>query len=342
MYSNALASIINFCTLGQKNGIVWYHPHYFNTEDLETWDKTFYIMMIKDKKRMNAYRNAIKKAAKGKIVLEIGTGAYYPLAKMCVEAGAKKVYAIEGNKKAFQMLKEGIKKDGIDNKMEILEGFSTNIKTLPQKAELLVHELIGSVGSDEGMGAFVADAKKRFLADNASFIPFSCKTVISPIMWPGNSSLYNIVFNALRFIKKPWNPFNKNFNLMHNIYMVWNLPETCLLNAPLEFERIDFNENYPLEENKRLSFKIEKKSLFNGLYLWSIITVDKENIIDCYRETTWPCVYLELSKKGVELTEGDELILETYRNITKNPFYQVKAYFNRGNTKIDIGEFKLG
>lgn len=112
MYHYIFAKLLNYCTYGQKNRIVWYNPHYFNTDDLETWDKIFYIMMIEDKIRMDAYRNVIKKIVKDKIVLEIGTGAYYPLAKMCIEAGAKKVYAIEGNKKAFQMLKKGIIKDG--------------------------------------------------------------------------------------------------------------------------------------------------------------------------------------------------------------------------------------
>jgi hypothetical protein len=337
MFSEILARLISACTAEQNSGLVYYRPNYYNTDDLETWNRTGYLIMMADKIRMTAYRNAINKLAGGKVVLEIGAGAYCPLSRMCIDAGAKKVYAIEGNQAAFAMLRDEIKKEGLEGKIEAIHGFSNAIRALPEKAELLVHELIGSIGSDEGMGAFVADAKKRFLTEQASFIPLSSRTLIAPVAWKGRFSLYNSAFRVLRFVNKPHNPFRLKNHDLGNLYCVWNLPEEDLIHSPLEFERIEFKENYLLEESKRLSFRIEKKSVLNGFYLWGIVAVDEDNVIDCYRCTSWPAIYFEISKQGITLVPGDELVFETYRNIRGVPQYSGSVYIIRNSERIDIG-----
>ena len=226
--------------------------------------------------------------------------------------------------------------------MEIFEGFSFDIKSIPEQADVLTHELIGSMGSDEGMGAVVADAKKRFLKPNALFIPLSCKTVIAPVIWENKTSFFYYIFRILRFLKKPWNPFRNDYHLIKNIFMVWNLPEKNLIHPPLDYEVINFSENYLLEESKDIAFKINNKTKFNGFYIWSIITVDKDNIINCFNGTTWPAIYIQISKEGIELFPGDEIIFKSYRNIIKNPFYNSEVFIIRDNKKIEFGEFQFG
>jgi dihydropteroate synthase len=53
-----------------------------------------YAKMRDDTSRTEAYRRAIHAHARGKVVLDIGTGALALLAIMAAEAGASKVYAL--------------------------------------------------------------------------------------------------------------------------------------------------------------------------------------------------------------------------------------------------------
>ena len=66
--------------------------------------------------------------------------------------------------------------------IEVLEGFSTAV-TLPEKADLLVAEIVGSIASEEGLHATMRDAQARHVKrpyDPASYIPNRCQTVAAP------------------------------------------------------------------------------------------------------------------------------------------------------------------
>ena len=46
--------------------------------------------------------------------------------------------------------------------IEVIEGFSTDIE-LPERVDLLVCEIAGSIASEEGMYATIGDARRRFM-----------------------------------------------------------------------------------------------------------------------------------------------------------------------------------
>ncbi len=52
--------------------------------------------MLKDKVRMDAYKQAIEKAAQGKVVIDVGAGTGV-LSIMAANFGAKFVHAVEGS-----------------------------------------------------------------------------------------------------------------------------------------------------------------------------------------------------------------------------------------------------
>ncbi len=145
---------------------------------------------------MEAYRQAIQKCAKDKVVLEIGTGALAPLVRMCAEAGAKKVYAIEANPRAVEIAIKGLQRDGSQEKIEILEVFYFDILALPEKPDILVHKLIG-LGSSEGMVRIIDDIKTRLLDEETIFIPLSCNVNVAPVTWRVSDSLNNKAFNLI-------------------------------------------------------------------------------------------------------------------------------------------------
>src|SRR5262249_36137600 len=73
-----------------------------NTGEPEFWpsvgeyfiyDELLYHIMTTDRVRVQAYRSAIQRAVRGKTVVDVGTGAELALARLCLDAGAKHVYA---------------------------------------------------------------------------------------------------------------------------------------------------------------------------------------------------------------------------------------------------------
>ncbi len=69
------------------------------------YDEVLYFAMTHDKTRVLRYKNAIDQFVKGKTVVDIGTGKDAILARLCVEAGASTVYAIEMGKEALEQAK---------------------------------------------------------------------------------------------------------------------------------------------------------------------------------------------------------------------------------------------
>ena len=145
--------------------------------------KEAYASMRDDESRTPLYARAIAarlgEAPKGTLsVLDIGTGPHAVLALLAAEAGARKVYAVEVNSDAAARAREAVRAAGWSEVVEVIEGFSTEV-TLPEKVDLVVSEIVGSVASEEGLYATTADAHARHVlrptrAD--SWIPHTVET----------------------------------------------------------------------------------------------------------------------------------------------------------------------
>src|SRR6516225_4978141 len=143
--------------------------------DLTEWYPDWmYEIMETDEVRNRAYEDVIREKVAGKVVLEVGTGRKALWAVCCARAGAKKVYAIEANQRAYQAALRFLRSRRIDN-IQLVCGFSDKVQ-LPQRCEVLVHSLAGDIGSCEGMVRFVEDAKRRLLTPDALHIPQRCAT----------------------------------------------------------------------------------------------------------------------------------------------------------------------
>ena len=124
-----------------------------------------YASMRDDESRTPFYARAIAarlaEAPTGTLsVLDIGTGPHAVLALLTAEAGARKVYAVEVNPDAAACAREAVRAAGWAAVVEVIVGFSTEV-TLPEKVDLVVSEIVGSVASEEGLYATTADAHAR-------------------------------------------------------------------------------------------------------------------------------------------------------------------------------------
>merc|ERR1719161_2789166 len=115
---------------------------------------------MNDKARNEAYKCAIEKhVGEDDIVVEIGAGSGI-LSIMAAKAGAKKVYAIEGSKHFVEMATMNCKINGVEDKVVVIHGMSSEVE-LPEKATVLLAEILGTMLDGESVTEYYADAKKR-------------------------------------------------------------------------------------------------------------------------------------------------------------------------------------
>ncbi len=125
--------------------------------------------MLQDYVRTGAYQQAMlnnPSSFKDKVVLDVGTGTGI-LSFFAVQAGAKKVYAVEASDSA-RVAKLLALKNGYDSKVEIIFGKIEEIE-LPEKVDVIISEPIGFLLVHERMLESYATARERFLKPGGEF-----------------------------------------------------------------------------------------------------------------------------------------------------------------------------
>ena len=129
----------------------------------------YHLSMLHDVARMDAFRRAIHAVVQpGDVVVDIGCGSGV-LSFMACEAGAAKVYAIEGGP-IIEVARELALDNGFADRIEFLSGWSIDVG-LPEPADVLISETIGNAGLDEGIVAWTHDARQRLLRPGAVLVP---------------------------------------------------------------------------------------------------------------------------------------------------------------------------
>src|SRR2546430_927536 len=96
------------------------------------YDETIYRLLANDTLRNEAYRAAFNKVLKDKTVVEVGPGTELVLSKLCVEAGARKIYGIEILEETYFRAKQRVTALGLQDRIVVLHGDATRIE-LPEK-----------------------------------------------------------------------------------------------------------------------------------------------------------------------------------------------------------------
>ena len=146
--------------------------------------------MVDDVPRTTLFAEAIRDALRrrpGAVVLDIGTGPEALLALIAARAGAKKVYAVEMQPEVAELARQAVAAatDVPAGLIEVHEGFSTTLE-LPELADLLVAEIVGSVASGEGIYATMHDAQQRLMRrpfEADSYIPRAVETWCAPMSY---------------------------------------------------------------------------------------------------------------------------------------------------------------
>jgi type I protein arginine methyltransferase len=129
-----------------------------------------HIRMLNDQRRTLAFQEAIRRAVEpDSVVLDIGTGTGV-LALTAAHAGARQVFAIERTAVA-EAAQAMFEHDATGSRrVSLIRGHSTDL-VLPEKAHVLVSEIIGNDPLGERIVETFWDARERLLLDEPQLIP---------------------------------------------------------------------------------------------------------------------------------------------------------------------------
>ncbi len=143
------------------------------------WSNTDYpYICLIDKKRTLTFREAIMSTVKeGDVVVEVGAGTGI-LSLFAVEAGASKVIAVELDSVLVKSLKETIKANHCEDKVEIIEGNALTVD-LPQNVDVVIGELIETGLLDEMQVAVMNNLHERgAIGEKTKVIPKAYNTFL--------------------------------------------------------------------------------------------------------------------------------------------------------------------
>ena len=144
----------------------------------------YYQHMLADELRMRRYRKAITEAVRpGDVVADLGTGLGV-LAIMAVQAGAKLAYGIDARARSLWIAERVLCANGVSDQVKLIEGNVREVQ-LEEPVDLIVNELIGNYGTDEGMFDSVREFARRNLKSEGRILPARLRTYLVPVEYRG-------------------------------------------------------------------------------------------------------------------------------------------------------------
>ena len=231
--------------------------------------------------------------------------------------------------------------------MTILQGYSTTLGTLPQKIDVLLHEIIGEVAGAEGVVAAIHDARRHMAqlhplnemippTSIAVSVPARALSLLAPCEFPPADYFASlphpmIAAPGARALKLP------------------SLPHAMRLAQPQVFEDLRFEWAAPrATQNAELEFEFERAGLLRGACVHiELRVVDGEashpEVSSASSDSHWPNVLLLLEDE-VAVEEQQRLLVHTTMELGgPQPSYTFKFLLSRkqsgnGEEPINLGE----
>jgi hypothetical protein len=303
--------------------------HLSDRELTEWYPDWMYEFMEMDDVRNRAYEDVIQSTVPGKVVLEIGAGRKALWAACCARAGATRVYAVEANRRACQAARRHLRSERIDT-VYLTCGFSDRVQ-LPERCDVLVHSLVGDIGSSEGMVRFVEDAKQRLLKPEALYIPLQSTTYavlaedpkLRPAEW------------ALSYVMRGLRSFG-------GLSFVWffGFPHSAALSEPQVFEDVVFRQPPQLRTNHRHVMEIKRDGELRGVCFFLRLQVGNTRVVDTWSsQTAWSTPYIRF-KAPTPVRKGNKVEMHIQTDLSGNPSYALQLVLKAEGSAREIGRYE--
>src|SRR6266849_4368376 len=218
--------------------------------------------MIADSKRFEAYRKAIAKAVQpGDAVLEIGCGPGV-FALLACQAGARKVYAID-SEEVVHFARELAALNGFAERIEFIESDSRKAH-LPERANVIVSDIRGSLPFFGHAIATIEDARQRFLAPRGRLIPQ--RDILKAALIEAGDFYSKLV--------SPWLHSAPALNLSPSLPLLLNgsysvhFNSDQLLTEPLTWTALDYSVGAKPCAAADLNFSTTRAGIAHGVCIW--------------------------------------------------------------------------
>jgi SAM-dependent methyltransferase len=134
--------------------------------------------MLRDGQRMQAFGRALRELVRpGMVVLDVGAGSGV-LSLMAARAGAARVYAVERTPMA-RLARKLAACNGLAAVVKVAEADMQHV-SLPERADLIVSEWLGTIGVDENLLYPVLLARDRWLEPGGLMMPSTVRARLAP------------------------------------------------------------------------------------------------------------------------------------------------------------------
>ena len=243
----------------------------------------WHFVMLADDLRNDAYQQAIEQAVSAdSVVLDIGTGSGL-LAMMAAKAGAKKVIACEMHPRLAETAREIVAANGFSKKIQVINKKSTAFDPdtdLPEKANILVSEILDAGAIGEGVLPTVRHAVKNLLTDDAIIIPAKVEIFGQLIEIPARSKV-NPVRQISGFDLSAFDQYR-----IQDEYLTVHLANETYQPLSAIFPITTFNfYNLPaaVQDNdpiyKKLNIHIERTGEVQAVVFWFDLTLHKDIVV---------------------------------------------------------------
>ncbi|WP_333874627.1 amino acid adenylation domain-containing protein [Methylobacter sp.] len=313
--------------------------YYTRAEKVELWpsiaefyvyDDIVYRSMATDHARNDRYRAAFAKVLKGKTVVEIGPGPEVILSRLCLEAGAEKIYAIELLEETYRKAQQTLKRLGLEDKIQLLHGNAMTTE-LPEQVDYCISEIVGGIGGSEG-AAKIINSARRFLRNPQNMLPVRSLTKIAAIHLPESDFDFHFSAIAAHYVERIFSQTGYPFDLR---LCLKGLPDSAIISNADVFEDLDYTRDILLETEHDIVLHFEKDSLFTGFLVWLTLYPDADEVIDILSSPgSWLPVYLPVSIEGINVEKGDVFKAALQRKLCANglnPDYFIEGVLHKAD-----------
>lgn len=268
------------------------------------YDDLVYQAMTNDLERNRKYAVAMRRHVPGKVVVDVGTGKDAVLAILCVEAGARRVYAIETLEHAFVAAKERVRQLGLDDRITVLHGDARTI-VLPEPVHVCVSEVFGGIGGCEGAAAILGDAR-RLLAPGGVVIPERSITRIAAASLPPELH-EDPRFSPLAaaYVEKIFARVGRPFDVPVGIR---GFSPALVASGSAVFEDLDFRGPVSRTYARDVELCVTTPARIDGFVLWLELETTPGEVIDTlHRQHCWMPTFFPVFYPGVEVAAGDHI-----------------------------------
>lgn len=296
-------------------------------------DSQTYEVFERDETKYKLYEEAIFEALLDRVpddkkettvttIMVVGAGRG-PLVDASLRASQRtgrrmKVYAIEKNSNAIITLQNNLAEKWAKSDVSVICKDMREWDA-PEKADILVSELLGSFGDNE-LSPECLDGTQRFLKDNAISIPSSYTSYVAPTSSP---RLHVDVGQYIEQWKSPDVPYETAYVVYQKNYHRIADPKPC-------FTFVHPNHEFPVNNERftKLAFDVEQDCVMHGFSGFFEAVLYKDVLMSIVPATHTPNMFSWFSiffpiKTPIFLQAGSSLQICLWRKVTaSNVWYE--------------------